>query len=314
MSLSIQGIHHITIIAGPPQQNYDFYNGFLGLRLVKRTVNFDDPYTYHLYYGDDAGNPGTILTFFPWSDAFQGKPGTGKATVVQFQIPKGSLDYWITRFSEEVIDFGAPFLRFGQQVIPFKDPDGLKLELIESMATIQIKDRKYGPISPEYAIQGFFGVTLVLGDAEPTAQLLEEVMGYKLDNTEHTEQRFRYRAAGEEPGIFVDLQVNSDLSGRMGKGTIHHVAFRAKDKEEQLKWQELLTSYGYEVTEVRDRNYFTSIYFYEPGGVLFEIATDSPGFAVDEPVETLGSSLKLPEWLEPNREMIEKRLIPLNTK
>lgn len=312
MKTSIKGIHHITAIAGPPQENIEFYTGFLGLRLVKKTVNFDDPYTYHLYYGDETGTPGTILTFFPWADAMQGKPGTGQAITISFSIPEDSVDYWIDRFAEEVIDFETPFSRFGQQMIRFKDPDGLQLELVADPAAAEIAGWADGPVPAEHAVRGFHGVTLALDDYKPTAQLLLEVMGYEETDVDEKERRHRYRSAGNGTGIFVDLLDNPDLLGRMGKGTIHHVAFRVKDKKEQLQWREKLISLGYHVTEVKDRQYFSSIYFREPGGVLFEIATDPPGFPKDEPVKALGTDLKLPPWLESRREMIEKRLPEIN--
>lgn len=310
----IPGIHHVTAIAGPAQPNVDFYAGFLGLRLVKRTVNFDDPETYHLYYGDEVGRPGSILTFFPWPDAFQGKNGIGMASSLAFSIPPGASDYWIGRFADEGRPFDAPVIRFGQPVIRFEDPDGLILELIEEPELpleIESVSGWSNPIPDGSAIRHFHSVTLGIASPEPTARLLVDTFGYQAAGEE--EGRLRFSSVQGQGGHVVDIiQPETSLHGRMGKGTIHHIAFRAKDDEEQAYWQDELSSLGFDVTPVRDRQYFRSIYFREPGGVLFEIATDPPGFTRDEAPDKLGSSLKLPEWLEPRRGALEKRLPDLN--
>lgn len=314
MGPRIPGIHHVTAIAGAAQSNVDFYTGFLGLRLVKRTVNFDDPETYHLYYGDELGRPGSILTFFPWPDAFQGKSGMGMASSVTFAIPPGAIDYWMGRFADEGRPFDAPVIRFGRPVIVFEDPDGLQIELTEEPeipSEIESLSGWTSPVPEEAAIRHFHSVTLGIANPELTIRLLEDTFGYRMVAEEGG--RLRFSSAPGQPGHLIDL-VRPDplMYGRMGKGVIHHIAFRAKDDEEQAYWQEQLRSRGFSVTPVRDRQYFRSIYFREPGGVLFEIATDVPGFTRDEAPDKLGSSLKLPEWLEPRRESLQKRLPELN--
>lgn len=292
------GLHHITAIASDPAANYAFYSGFLGLRLVKKTVNFDDPNTYHLYYGDNAGRPGTIMTFFPWPGARRGRQGVGQATTVSFAVPVGALDFWRARAEANGQHF-EEIRRFEDVGISLRDPDGLPIELIES----ETAPGEHGQIS------GFFSTTLEIADLLPTIRLLTGEMG--LQPVADDGRRFRYGAV-EAPGRYVDiLHVPSGPWGEMGAGTVHHIAFRAADDDEQRRWQTLLAQAGQHVTEVRDRNYFHSIYFREPGGVLLEIATDPPGFAVDEPLETMGTKLMLPDWLEPNRAQIEAILPPL---
>ncbi len=287
--MQIPGIHHVTAIASDPQRNLDFYAGKLGLRLVKLTVNFDDPGTYHLYYGDRAGIPGTIMTFFPWPGAPRGRHGTGQTTITSFAIPRSAVEYWAKHLATE------PYVRFNEQVIAFEDPDGLALELV----TVD------SPAQGEH-ILGFQGVTLSESGYESTAELLAGVFGYKLVNQQ--DNRFRYQAPGPI-GAVVDLLCQPDIRrGSMGAGTVHHVAFRAETDQAQLQWRGELTGLGYDVTPVLDRQYFHSIYFREPGGVLFEIATDPPGFVIDEPLDTLGTHLKMPRWLEPQRQRIEATL------
>lgn len=286
------GLHHITAIASDPAANYDYYSRFLGLRLVKKTVNFDDPNTYHLYYGDAKGRPGTIMTFFPWPGARRGKPGVGQATAVAFAVPKGSLDLWRARAEAEGQHF-EELRRLDDIGLSLRDPDGMPIELIESETAL----------GEQGEIAGFFSTTLEISDLLPTVRLLTGEMG--LEPLADDGRRFRFRAV-EAPGRFIDLlHVPDGPWGEMGAGTIHHIAFRAADDAEQRRWQTRLAEAGQHVTEVRDRNYFHSIYFREPGGVLLEIATDPPGFAVDEPVETMGTRLMLPDWLEPNRGQIE---------
>ena len=287
--MQIPGIHHVTAIASDPQRNLDFYAGKLGLRLVKLTVNFDDPGTYHLYYGNRRGNPGTIMTFFPWPGAPRGRHGTGQATVTAFAIPRTSVGFWAEALCTE------PYERFDEQVIPFEDPDGLALELVTEDSQGEGNE-----------VLGLHGVTLSESGYESTAKLLTETFGYRLAKQE--KNRFRYRAHGAI-GSVVDVLCQPDKrSGSMGAGTVHHVAFRAESDMQQLQWREKVSSIGYDVTPVLDRQYFHSIYFREPGGVLFEIATDPPGFTIDEPFETLGTHLKMPAWLEPQRARIEAAL------
>jgi glyoxalase family protein len=310
MSGVTSGIHHVTAISGEPQRNVDFYVGLLGVRLVKRTVNFDDPGTYHLYYGDGAGSPGSIMTFFPWDGAPKGRIGAGQLTVTSFSFPASSLGYWTERLVESGIRFEKPEDRFGETVLRFPDPDGLRLELVASS-----DDRREGwsegPLPPEHAVRGFHHVTLLSTAPGSTTRLMTETLGFR--QTGEAEGRTRFEAGDGGPGNTVDVANGSGFPrGTMGVGTVHHVAFRVPDEETQLELREKVAALGYNVTHVLDRNYFRSIYFREPGGVLFEIATDPPGFTADEDPERLGESLKLPPWLEPRREQLEEVLPPLS--
>ncbi|MEM7347539.1 MAG: ring-cleaving dioxygenase [Chloroflexota bacterium] len=303
----IQGIHHITAFAKNPQANVDFYHTVLGQRLVKTTVNFDDPGTYHLYYGDEVGTPGTIMTFFPWPNAARGYPGNGEVAVTGYTIRRDSVEYWQNRFADQAIEFGDIETRFGEQVIPFKDPGGMQLELVTSEAPATIQHWAEGPIPEEHAILGFHSATLWVSSAAPTAIVLTDQMGYTFVGQE--DNRWRYQGASNDIGLYVDLlERPGQPRGRMGAGSVHHIAFRTVDDEEQLEYLTKLSRAGLQVTPVQDRQYFHSIYFREPNGVLFEVATDAPGFYYDEPIAELGRSLKLPPWLEPNRSLIEKRL------
>ena len=279
--MTISGIHHITAIASDPQKNLDFYTEKLGLRLVKLTVNFDDPGAYHFYFGDKTGKPGSILTFFPWPNATRGRRGTGQATAIAFDVP--NLEGWAARLPNGRIE-----PRFGTDALVFQDPDGLELELIPTGGTGN-------------GISGFHGVTLSEAGFETTAKLLTETFGYKLAASESN--RFRY--VSTERGAVELLCQPDSRRGAMGAGTVHHVAFRTESDESQRAWRKQLAGAGLNVTPVLDRQYFHSIYFREPGGVLFEIATDPPGFLIDETIGDLGTHLKLPPWLEPAREEIE---------
>jgi glyoxalase family protein len=305
-----RGIHHVTAFASDPQANLDFYTGVLGLRFVKRTVNFDDPGTYHFYFGDAAGSPGTILTFFPWPGAARGREGTGLVEVTSFAVPEGALGFWIDRFAALDVPFDMPVARFDEEALAFRDPDGLELELVARADLPVVEPWPGGPAAPEHALRGFHGVTLSAGASEATAALVCSQLGY--ERVAELGERLRLRVAGESgsrPGRFVDLVVQPGLPrGRWGAGSVHHVAFRAADDADQQVMRDSLLEAGHEPTPVRDRQYFHSIYFVEPGGVLFEIATDPPGFALDEPAGSLGESLKLPPWLEPMRGRIEQRL------
>ena len=306
----IQGIHHITAIAGSAAENVAFYENVLGLRLVKQTVNFDDPFTYHLYYGDLEGNPGTILTFFPWQGVSQGKNGKGMVTAITFEIPIGSLAYWRERLLKYGIDTTSG-QRFGDEVIRFSDPHGLRLELIatgESPATNQFIS---GSLAPLYPIKGFHSATSTVNSIQDTKVLLVDHLGMELNVQDGKRYRFKMKN-DTSTALFYDLLVEPDAEiGSQGSGSVHHIAFRTSDDKEQLLWQRSLLEGGYSVTGVRDRKYFKSIYFHEPSGVLFEIATDPPGFAVDEPVESLGEALQLPENYKPMRSEIEQSLPPL---
>ena len=304
---ALSGFHHLTAIVGDPQENVDFYTRVLGQRLVKQTVNFDDPGTYHLYYGDEKGAPGTIMTFFPWPDAPQGRRGTGQIVDVSFAIPATALEYWADRLSQHGVAIIGPTTRFNEQVISFLDPHGLSLELVAHQGAESRSAWKQGPIPEAYAIRGFSGITLAETRHEPTATMLTDMLGFRLSQQEGN--RFRYEGGAGDSVARVDvLSAPDQPRGRIAVGTVHHVAWRTEDDAHQLDWQQHLLAHGRQVTEVRDRQYFHSIYFHEPGGVLFEIATDPPGFAIDEPVDSLGTHLKLPPWLEPSRSELEKVL------
>jgi glyoxalase family protein len=304
--MSVHGLHHVTAIAGSAQGNIDFYSGVLGLRLVKRTVNFDDPLTYHLYYGTELGAPGTILTFFAWPNAFPGRVGSGQVNATGLAVPKGSIGWWEERFQKLRVTHDLPIERFGDKVLPFRDADGLQLELVG------VEDGRPpwagGRVPAEAAIRGLHGVTAHEEGYERTAELLTETLRFAAVGQEGN--RFRYKI-GEEAG-FIDIVCTPDgPRARGGAGTMHHIAWRVPDDPDQVAWRKTLVSAGMNVSPVLDRQYFHSIYFREPGGVLFEIATDQPGFATDEPKESLGGALKLPPWLETAREQIEGGLEPI---
>lgn len=310
MTSKIPGIHHVTAIAGDPQRNLDFYTGVLGLRLVKLTVNYDDPHTYHLYFADDEGSPGTILTFFPWPGAPRGRPGTGQATVTSFSVPDGALGFWTERLKSRGIPFDGPASRFEEEFVRFADPDGLALELVAHAKGETGETRDYGPVPAGFAVRGFFGVTLSEEGYERTSALLTGTLGFRV--AAETGNRFRYEAEAIGAGAVVDvLCLPYGQRGHVAAGTVHHVAWRTPSAREQVEWRKRLVGAGYDVTPVIDRLYFRSIYFREPGGVLFEIATDPPGFSVDEPADRLGSRLMLPARLESRRPELEKVLPPL---
>ena len=305
MTTETPGLHHVTSIASDPQQNVDFYTEVLGLRLVKRTVNFDDKYTYHLYYGDEVGNPGTVLTFFPFEGGRQGRVGRGQTSATAFVIPEGSVDYWTDRLESRDVDVDTPHTRFDETVIPFRDHDGQPLELVTGTSDIEPWDD--GPVPADNAIRGFHSVTLDSFNPEQTSTVLE-TLGY--ESTAQDGYRTRYLASGNgNRASFIDVLAQPDAPrGQQGVGTVHHVAFRTRDAQTQEEWREPLSGIGLQMTPQKDRQYFTSIYFREPGGILFEIATDGPGFTRDESVSELGTELKLPPWLENDRAMLEERL------
>ena len=308
MSFRTAGIHHITGIASDPQRNLDFYAGVLGLRLVKRTVNFDDPTTYHFYFGDEQGTPGSILTFFPWPDARRGRQGGGLVAVTSFAILPSSVGFWIERLIKKRVEFAQPTARYeDERVIAFKDHEGFMGELVAHPAADARVGWSGAGVPAEHAIRGIYSVTLWLDANELTGQLLTNTLGFKLVREQGS--IFRYAAGDGGPGSIVDLRcVPGIWPGVLGAGTVHHIAFRASTEAEQMLLRTELTSLGYNVTPQLDRDYFKSIYFREPGGVLFEVATDGPGFAVDEPLDSSGQSLKLPDWLEPRRFEIEALL------
>lgn len=305
------GIHHISAICGDPQSNLDFYSGLLGLRLVKKTVNFDDPGTYHLYYGDGVGSPGTIMTFFAWllppSVRADGRQGAGQVTSTSFRIPTTSIDFWVDRLASAGADFDGPESRFDEAVISFSDPDRLPIELVARDGEVTRASWTAGPVAPEHAIRGFSGASLSLRGYEQTTELLTGTLGFREVAREGS--RFRFHLGDGPDAAAIDLLCLPESEpGRMGIGVVHHIAWRARSAAEQLDLRGRLVSTGLDVTPVLDRNYFQSIYFREPGGVLFEIATDGPGFTIDEPLDELGTTLKLPPWLEARRPRLEARL------
>jgi glyoxalase family protein len=306
----ILGIHHITAIAAGAKKNHEFYTKVLGLRLVKKTVNFDDPTTYHFYYGNETGEPGTILTFFPWEGIRRGRAGTGQVTAVSYSVPEDSMSFWLDRFKKYEVVYNNPSERLGENVLVFLDPDGLKLELVSDAGDVR-NAWDADEVPPEFGIRGFHSAALTLEGYEATAKLLTEVFGYEKKG--ENVNRFRFVNPNSANANILDLVcLPSGQRGSVAGGTVHHIAFRAANEGDQLRLREKLINLGYNVTPVLDRNYFKSVYFREPGGVLFEIATDPPGFAVDEDLADLGRGLKLPDWLEYRRDEIESVLPPID--
>ncbi|WP_226530277.1 ring-cleaving dioxygenase [Metabacillus niabensis] len=297
------GIHHITAMVNDAQRNIDFYAGVLGLRLIKKTINFDRPEVYHLYFGNERGEPGTVITFFPWAKQLKGRIGTGQVGVISFVIPVGSLPFWEHRLQK----FGVEFQhseRFDERTILFNDPDGLQLELVERHEGTK-NSWTFGGIQIENAIKGFGGATLISAQPSKTADVLENILGLECIGDEEGFLRFRTE---ENIGNIIDIKLSPSVRGLMGAGTVHHIAWRAKDEGDLLRWESLLKEKEFYPTEIRDRNYFKAVYFHEQGGILFEIATDPPGFSVDEPIDELGTKLMLPSWLESKRQELEEHL------
>ena len=310
MTPTINGLHHVTAICGAPQRNLDFYTRVLGLRFVKRTVNFDDPGTYHLYYGDEVGTPGTALTFFAWDGLPEGRAGVGEASLTQFSVPDGSLGFWQARLEAHGVQVFGPGSSFGESRLTGRDPDGLAFALVVAGDGDARTPWTIEGIGPEVAIRGFHGVTLTLADRTETGELLRELFGYELLGQEG--DAFRYATPHARQARVVDIVEQPDgVPGRQGRGSVHHVAFSVRDRAAQMAIRERLVAGGHRVTPQIDRNYFYSIYFRSPGGVLFEVATEEPGFTVDEPVADLGRSLKLPAQHEHLRATLERSLPPL---
>jgi glyoxalase family protein len=310
MTAPTSGLHHVTAIAGDPQRNIDFYITAFGLRLVKRTVNFDDPGTYHLYYGDAVGSPGSLLTFFPWRGVRPGRVGAGQSTSTAFSVPAGSLGWWQSHFADLGIESRVTSQSSTEERLLVSDPDGLQLELVASTLGDPRDPWDSATVPAEFAVRGQHSSVLTVRDPDRTIGLLTNDLGLRVVAQEGN--RTRLEAGEGGPGAIVDV-VGSSLApdGVGAGGTVHHIAFRVPDHATQELWRADLVERGYQVTEILDRQYFTSIYFREPGGVLLEIATDTPGFGIDEPLLELGRALKLPPWLEPSREQIEHRVIPV---
>jgi catechol 2,3-dioxygenase-like lactoylglutathione lyase family enzyme len=309
---SVLGIHHVTAIVGDPQRNVDFYAGVLGLRLVKRTVNFDDPKTYHLYYGDESGRPGSIMTFFPWGAAGRrGRQGTGQTAVTSFAVRPQAIGFWVERLVKRGVAFEGPTRRGEELVLAFRDHDGLLLEIVGHPGA-EARDAWVGAgIAEEHALRGFHAVTLWEERGDATERVLVDTLGFRpLSEGEGTR---RFAAGDGGPGTLVDVRsVGGFLRGLDGVGAVHHVAWRVADDDAELAVRRRVIAAELAPTPVIDRQYFHSVYFREPGGVLFELATDAPGFAVDEPLAELGTSLRLPERYEPMRHQLEQHLTPLH--
>lgn len=309
MSVNPAGLHHVTAIAGNPQKNVDFYTKVLGLRLIKQTVNFDAPNVWHLYYGDEKGSPASILTFFPWEGVAPGREGTGLTTATAFSVPSESIGWWHERSKALGLKVDNPVQKNGEDVLTLRDPDGMRIELVGTVGDERSGWDGVSSIPMEHAVRGLHAVTLSERALDPTASMLTELLGMELDGESAGSARFTMD--GGASGALVDVVAGGDQRGLQAGGTVHHVAYRAPDIETMTTWQQELQSRGVQVTEIMDRQYFKSIYFREPGGVLFEIATDTPGFDIDEPLLELGKKLMLPPWLEPSREQIAASLSPI---
>ncbi|CAM4317705.1 ring-cleaving dioxygenase [Paenibacillus tarimensis] len=309
MKLQSAGIHHITAFARDPQGNVDFYAGVLGLRLVKRTINFDAPEVYHLYFGNEGGSPGTIITFFPWPDSRRGRIGGGQVGITAYAIPKGAMSFWAERLSRLGIETER-HERFGEESLQFSDNEGLRLELVEREGG-RASNWSFDGITKDTAIKGFAGAVLYSLKPEETMGALERVFSFRKTGADG--QHARFQAAGDI-GNVIDVPLTPVPAGNGGAGTVHHIAWRAKDHEEHEAWRQSVEQSGYVPTPIVDRQYFNAVYFREGGGILFEIATDPPGFARDEAPETLGEKLMLPEWFEPHREAIEANLQPIEVR
>ncbi len=305
----IRGLHHITAIAGPAQENLDFYAGVLGMRLVKKSVNQDDPGTYHLFYADAEGHPGTDLTFFPWAQLAPHREGHGLSTEVSLAVPPGSLGFWSGRLARHGVKINSPEVRFGQHVLPLVDPHGLRLAFTESESSLgrPFTPWERSPIPVEHQIRGLESARLVEHDLDPTLSFLRDGLGLREIGAENGWTRY---ALGEgTSGQYLELRADpAARRGAWGTGSVHHIAWRMEDDAHELEVRQNVAEHGAQPTPVIDRFWFKSVYFREPGGVLFELATDGPGFGVDEDQATLGESLVLPPWLEGDRGAIEAAL------
>jgi glyoxalase family protein len=310
MKTSVHGIHHVTAIAGNAGENLDFYTGVMGMRLVKKSVNQDVPDTYHLFYADGAGTPGTDLTFFPWPDMGPARPGIGLTMEVPFAVPPGSLKYWQERFEDQDVQYSEVEIRFGEPTLPFKDPHGLQLALVETADERQFVAWEKSPVPPECQLRGMHSVRLWERHLAPTETLLIDRMGFYSIGTENGWHRYGVDGGGS--GKIIEIkELPDEKRGSWGTGGIHHVAWRVRDSEEEMAMRAVIDRAGLHPTPQIDRFWFKSVYFKEPGGVLFELATDGPGFDRDEDMDRLGEQLILPPWLEPHRPQIEAALPPL---
>ena len=306
----ILGIHHITALASDAQRNVDFYVGILGMRFVKKSINQDAPDAYHLYYGDEIGTPGTALTFFPFGRAARGVHGNSEVANVAFAVPVKSQDFWVSHLSKKRIHFDGPSKRFNEDVIIFQDPDGMLIDLVFTDKHTHKRPWKKGSIPMEYGIRNFYGVTMNFAELGPSAKVLRDVLGF--NQSSQTEKRTRFLIGEGSDEVAIDLVVNPAApQARQSAGSVHHIAWRVKDFVAHEEWFKHVNQSGLYSSEIIDRFYFHSIYFREPGGVLYEIASDNPGFTVDETVEELGTHLMLPPWYEEHREKIERALPPI---
>lgn len=309
MTKKTAGIHHITSFVGNPQRNVDFYAGVLGLRLVKKTVNFDAPEVYHLYFGNEVGSPGTAMTFFPFDGARRGRVGGGQVGLTTFVVPAGALTFWEERLAKLNVEFKRT-QRFNETYLQFNDKDGLQLEVV-AREEGALSKWSYGGVPADKAIKGFGGAVLYSTNPEQTQNTLRTVMG--LDKVGEEGGLVRYRSYGDL-GNIIDVNAEPMGWGSEGAGTVHHIAWRAQDSEDHVMWREHVVQHGFQATPIIDRQYFNAIYFREQGGILFEIATDPPGFATDEPIESLGEKLQLPPWLESQRDIVEGNLLPIEVR
>jgi glyoxalase family protein len=309
MPANLLGIHHVTSITGDVQRCVDFYVSVLGLRFIKKSINQDMPDTYHIYFGDHVGSPGTAMTFFGWPDWPERRAGSGQVTTVSFSVPSGSLDFWNGRLRKLGLS-AKPANRFGTDAIVLVDPDGIELELVAQSSKQPWVAWPDGPVERDNAIRGFHSVTMTVAEATATFDLLAGTMGFR--KTAHEGHRTRFETGEGGPHSILDVVESPEgPEGEESIGTVHHVAWRASDADHQSAWRQAVVKAGRNVTPVIDRYYFKSIYFREPGGVLFEIATDGPGFTVDETVENLGSSLSLPPWFQVRRDRLDVTLPPI---
>ncbi|GGG03192.1 ring-cleaving dioxygenase [Paenibacillus abyssi] len=309
MNKQTAGIHHITSFVGDPQGNVDFYAGVLGLRLVKKTINFDAPEVYHLYFGNEAGSPGTAITFFPSANNRRGRIGGGQVGITTYVVPTGSFDFWEERMRKLKVAHTVTE-RFSERYLQFKDYDGLQLEIVEREEG-PLSKWSFGGVPADKAIKGFGGALLYSVAPDKTMELLQQVMG--LERVGQEGDYVRFRAAGDL-GNVIDINHTAMGWGIGGAGTVHHIAWRAKDDQDHQSWRNHIQQHGFQPTPIIDRQYFNAIYFREAGGILFEIATDTPGFATDEQADVLGEKLMLPDWFEPHRQQIEEGLAPIQVR